>query len=114
MSEEEVREVTYEPLGGGEFGAAEIFAQGAAALDLAAIFALERRDVEGLVKVAREWTRMGAAVLEISGDDDAKKTPLKFGFRGEIAEEEKDGESEPSKSISEDKLQTGRLRLRKH
>jgi hypothetical protein len=112
MSEEEVREVTYEPLGASEFGAAEIFAQGAAALDLAAIFALERRDVDGLVKVAREWTRMGAAVLEISGDDDTKKTPLKFGFRGEIAEEEKNGE--PGKSISEDKFQAGRFRLRKH
>lgn len=114
MSEEEVREVTYEPLGAGEFGAAEIFAQGAAALDLAAIFALERRDVDGLVKVAREWTRMGAAVLEISEEDDTKKTPLKFGFRGEIAEEEKDGEPEPSKSISQDKFQAGRFRLRKH
>lgn len=114
MSEEEAKEITYEPLGGQEFGAAEIFAQGAAALDLAAIFALERRDVEGLVKVAREWTRMGAAVLEISEDADSNKKPFKFGFRGEIAEEEKDGESESGKSISEDKLQARRFRLRKH
>jgi len=114
MSEEETREVTYVPLDDKEFGAAEIFAQGAAALDLAAIFALERRDIEGLVKVAREWTRMGAAVLEISEDGDSKKTPLKFGFRGEMAEVEESGDSESSKSISEDKLQAGRFRLRKH
>lgn len=113
MSEEEVsKEITYEPLGGQDFGAAEIFAQGAAALDLAAIFALERRDVDGLIKVAREWTRMGAAVLEISDEGDSKKTPIKFGFRGENAEEEENGKS--SESNGEDELQAGRFRLRKY
>lgn len=114
MSEEETKEITYEPIGSQDFGAAEIFAQGAAALDLAAIFALERRDADGLIKVAREWTRMGAAVLEISDEDDSKKTPLRFGFRGEIAEEEESGEPESSESNGKDKLQAGRFRLRKH
>ncbi len=114
MSEEEPKEIGYTPLDEKEFGAAEIFAQGASALDLAAIFALERRDPEALIRVAREWTRLGAAILEISTDDDLKKTPLKFGFRGEEAEEESDGEPESSEGISKDELQARGFRLRKH
>lgn len=113
MSEEETREINYIPLDEKEFGAAEIFAQGASALDLAAIFALERRDSDALIRVAREWTRLGSAILEISTEDELKKTPLKFGFRGEEAEEN-DGESESSESTSKDELQARGLRLRKH
>lgn len=111
MSEE--LEIGYTPLDDKEFGSAEIFAQGASALDLAAIFALERRDPDALIRVAREWTRLGAAILEIAAEDDLKKTPLKFGFRGEEAED-KDGEPESSKSVSEDELQARGFRLRKH
>lgn len=113
MSEEEVQELTYEPLSG-EFGPAEIFAQGAAALDLAAVFAIERRDSALLIQVAREWTRMGAATAELSGEEQDKKNLNKFGFRSEVAEEEKDGESKSSKSDGEDELQARRIRLRKH
>jgi hypothetical protein len=110
---EDVTEIGYTPLEDREFGAAEIFAQGASALDLAAIFALERRDPEALIRVAREWTRLGSAILEIAAEEDLKKTPLKFGFRGEEAEE-KDGEPESSKSAGENELQARGLRLRKH
>jgi hypothetical protein len=108
MSEEEVREITYTPLSE-EFGFEEMFTQGAAALDLAAIFALERKDVEGLILIAREWTRMGSAIsgIEIVPEE---KNKLKFGFNKETVEEEEIGES-TSKSDGEDDLQgKGRLR----
>jgi hypothetical protein len=112
---EEVQEITYIPLSE-EFGAEEMFAQGAAALDLAAIFALERKDFDGLIRVAREWTRMGAAISGIDIPEEGKKV-LKFGFNKESVEEENDGEAN-SKSDGKDDLQSkGRLysyRIRGH
>jgi hypothetical protein len=102
--EDEVQEITYVPLGGQQFGAEEMFAQGAAALDLAAIFALERKDTEGLINVAKEWTRMAKAVSGVEALPEEKRLTMKFGFSQEIAEEEKDGEK-PSKSNGENKLQ---------
>ena len=104
-----MQEITYIPLSD-EFGAEEMFAQGAAALDLAAIFALERKDFDGLTRVAREWTRMASAVAGIDAPEEGKKVMLKFGFSKEPVEEDKDGETD-SKSDGEDDLQSkGRLR----
>jgi len=111
--EDEVQEITYAPIGTQEFGAEEMFSQGAAALDLAAIFALERKDIDGLVKVAREWTRMAKAVSGIEALPEEKRLTMKFGFSQEIAEEEKDGE-ESNKSDGENKLQSRGIRFRKY
>ena len=114
MSDEnEVQEITYMPLGTQRFGAEEMFAQGAAALDLAAIFALERKDIDGLVKVAQEWTRMAKVVSGVEALPEEKRLIMKFGFSQEIAEEEENGE-ESNKSDGENKLQSRRVRLRKY
>jgi hypothetical protein len=109
-SESEIEEITYAPLGGQEFGADEMFAQGAAALDLAAIFALDRKDFDGLIRVAREWTRMASVVSGIEAlPPESKREPLKFGFHKESAEEEENAENE-RKSDGEDDVQSrGRL-----
>ncbi len=108
---EEVLEITYVPLGDEPFGEREMFAQGAAALDLAAIFALEQKDVAGLVSVAKAWTKMGQVVAGLEDTPEEKKVFLKFGF-GKDIEEDKDGET-TSKSAGENELQDRRLRLRK-
>lgn len=107
---DEVVEISYTPLSD-EFGAEEMFAQGAAALDLAAVFALENKDFDGLIRVAREWTRMGTAISGIEAlPEDGKKLVLKFGFSKENEEEEDNGE-DPSKSDVKNNLQgKGRLR----
>lgn len=106
---DEVVEITYTPLSD-EFGAEEMFAQGAAALDLAAVFALEIKDFDGLIRVAREWTRLGAAISGIEAlPEDGKKLVLKFGFSKESEEEEDDGK-DSSKGDVEDNLQ-GKRRL---
>src|SRR5688500_6931192 len=107
---DEVMEITYTPLSE-EFGAEEMFAQGAAALDLAAIFALKKEDSDGLIRVARECTRLGTAISGIEAlPEDGKKLVLKFGFSKENEEEEDDGE-DSSKSDGKNNLQgTGRLR----
>lgn len=111
--EDEVQEITYIPLGAQQFGAEEMFAQGAAALDLAAIFALERKDIDGLIKVAKEWTRMAKAVSGVEALPEEKRLMMKFGFSQEIAEEEKDGK-ESGKSDGKNKLKNRRIRLYKH
>lgn len=111
-TEDEVLEITYVPLGDEPFGEKEMFAQGAAALDLAAIFALEQKDVAGLVNVAKGWTKLGLALAGIEELTEEKKVLLKFGF-GKDIEEEKSGET-PSKGDSENELQNRRARLRKH
>lgn len=105
MSEEEIQEITYVPLSAEEVGADEMFSQGASALDLAAIFAIERRDHESLTAIAREWIRMGKAISGMEVVPEDKKTKLKFGFNKEVEEEEngKDG----SKSDGEDDIQSG-------
>lgn len=109
---DEVVEISYTPLSD-EFGAEEMFSQGAAALDLAAVFALENKDFDGLIRVAREWTRMGAAVSGIEAlPEDGKKLVLKFGFSKENEEEEDNGEN-PSKSDVENNIQSKR-RLRSY
>lgn len=110
-TEDEVLEITYIPLGNEPFGEKEMFAQGAAALDLAAIFALEQKDVAGLVSVAKAWTKMGAVVAGMEDVAEEKKVFLKFGF-GKDIEEDKDGET-TSKSASENELQDRGIRLRK-
>lgn len=112
MNEDEdlVQEITYVPLGTHQFGAEEMFAQGAAALDLAAIFALERKDIDGLVKVAKEWTKMAKVVSGIEALPEEKRLTMKFGFSQEIAEEEENGEKS-SKSDGENKLQIRGFRL---
>lgn len=110
---DEVVEISYTPLSD-EFGAEEMFAQGAAALDLAAVFALENKDFDGLIRVAREWTRMGAAISGIEAlPEDSKKLVLKFGFSKESEEEEDNGET-PGKSYSKNEFQNRRARFRKH
>lgn len=107
-------ELSYSPLGEQEeFGAEEMFAQGAAALDIAAIYAIERRDSEMLVKIAREWTRMGSAISGIEPQEEPKKVIHKFGFGKENVEEEDNGESD-RKSNDEDKPKTRGIRLRKY
>lgn len=113
MIEEEVQEITYTPLGDQVFGAEEMFAQGAAALDLAAIFSLERKDADGLVKVAEGWTKMVKALSTIESLPEEKRLTIKFGFSQEIAEEETNGE-ESSKSDGKNKLQSRGVRLHKH
>ena len=113
---DEIQEISYTPLPE-EFGAEEMFAQGAAAIDLAAIFALERKDFDGLIRVAREWTRMGATISGVDAPEEGKKVVLKFGFSKEPVEEENDGETD-SKSDGKDDIQNkGRLysyRIRSH
>ena len=110
MSEE--LELSYSPLGEQEFGAEEMFAQGAAALDMAAIFAIERRDSDGLIRVAREWTRMGSALSGIEAPEE-KKIIRNFGFSKEIVEEEKD-EPTDGKGDGEVEPKTRGIRLRKY
>lgn len=108
---EEPQEISYEPLAEQEFGFEEMFAQGASALDLAAVLALERKDIESLIKVAREWTRMAKAVSSIETlPEDSKKTILKFGFNKE--EDVPSGNADSSDG--KDELQNRGLRLRKH
>jgi len=109
--EDEVVEITYIPLGNDPFGEKEMFAQGAAALDLAAIFALEQKDVAGLVAVAKAWTKLGQTVAGIEDLEEEKKVFLKFGF-GEDIEEEKNGEAS-SKGDGKDELQNRRIRFHK-
>lgn len=115
MSEEEpeVLEITYTPLGDEPFGEKEMFAQGAAALDLAAIFALEQKDVSGLVNVAKAWTKLGLALAGIEELTEEKSIKLKFGFSKESVEEEDNGET-PNKGDGENELQNRRIRFRKH
>lgn len=109
---QEVVEITYIPLGDEPFGEKEMFAQGAAALDLAAIFALEQKDVAGLVNVAKGWTKLGLALAGIEELTEEKKVLLKFGF-GKDIEEENSGET-PNKGDSENELQNRRARLCKY
>lgn len=88
----ETVEIGYNPLGDSEpFGMEEMFAQGAAALDLAAIFALERQDVDALISVGREWTRMAKAIGSLEVIDEEKRPKIKFGFGHYDEEEEQNG-----------------------
>lgn len=109
MSEEEVTEITYTPLSG-EIELDDVFGQGAAALDLAAIFALDRKDVDGLVKIAREWTRLGSALAGIESLPEENKKKINFGFNKEIVEEEKDDKADSESDGQNDIQSEGRLR----
>ncbi len=109
MSEEEVHEITYIPLSG-DIGPEDIFSQSAQALDLAALFAFERKDIEGMAKVAREWTRLGAALAGIEEvPEEQKKKIINFGFNKEIVEEEKDDKSDSESDGKDDIQSQGRL-----
>lgn len=110
--EEEVVEIGYHPLGDEPFGMEEMFAQGAAALDLAAVIAHERQDVDALIRVGHEWTKMAEAISSVEVVDDAKKPVIRFGFGQEILEEEEENGRDDSKGISANNHQSWQLRKR--
>lgn len=110
VDNEEILEISYTPIQGESFGVAEMFAQGASVLDLAAIFALENKDVDQLLRVAKGWTKLAATVASIEELPEEKKNIQKFGFGKENEEEEEIGETN-GKSNGKDNIQSkGRLR----
>lgn len=113
--EEEVVEIGYHPIGNQPFGMEEMFAQGAAALDLAAVIAHERQDVDALIRVGHEWTRMAKAISTVEVVEDEKRPVIEFGFGGGIhkKEEEENGRDE-GKSVSAHNSKSWQLRKRGH
>lgn len=111
--EEEVLEISYTPIGDEAFGAAEMFAQGATALDLAAVLALEAKDYDALLKVASGWTKLARTVASIELEPEEPKKVQKFGFSKENEEEEKNGKPDDSDGGSKNDIQ-GRGRLRSY
>ncbi len=113
QEEQEVLEISYTPIGDEPFGAAEMFAQGATALDLAAVLALEAKDYDALLRVASGWTKLARTVAGIELEPEEPKKVQKFGFSKENEEEEKSGKPDDSDSGSKDNIQ-GRGRLRSY
>jgi hypothetical protein len=110
QEDQEVLEISYTPIGDEPFGAAEMFAQGATALDLAAVLALENKDYDALLKVASGWSKLARTIAGIELEPDEPKKVQKFGFSKEIEEEEDNGKTD-SKSDGKDDIQSqGRLR----
>lgn len=112
MSEEdqEVVEISYTPIAGDDpFGVGEMLAQGASALDLAAVLALEKNDYKTLVRIGREWGKLAKVMAGIEIVPEENKKVQKFGFSKE--EEERDGKSDKDNSTGKDDIQSrGRLR----
>lgn len=65
----------YTPIGE-EISTASTFVQAAAALDLAAKFAVENRDSEQLAQVAMVWIEMGTRLNGGSGDEEEEDGDL--------------------------------------
>jgi hypothetical protein len=102
-----VKRAKFEPIGD-EINTATAFIQAASALDVAAQFAVESRDVEGLNTVASLYIELGARMLHaIDGEEDeddeidhealARKMPLGFNPHPVVVPVE-----EPEKEITVD------------
>lgn len=71
--------------------------QAANALDVAAKFAVESRDSDSLIRIAREWVEMSSRLAyDEDGPEDEEDEPIKirrFGFSlvSDTGEEEEDG-----------------------
>lgn len=110
QEEQEILEISYTPIGDEPFGAAEMFAQGATALDLAAVLALENKDYEALLRVASGWSKLARTIAGIELEPEEPKKVQKFGFSKETEEEEKSGETDRKSDGKDDIQSQGRLR----
>lgn len=86
----------YTPFGDSVFGMEDMFAQGATALDIAAIVAIENRDVKSLIKIGAKYTAMAAAIARIDVQPE-EEIRLGFGFCME-----REVEDDRSECIGED------------
>lgn len=71
---------SYIPFGESVFGMEDMFAQGAAALDMAAIMAIEAGDVEALIEIGGRWAAMAVEIARIKIPDDEEVIKVGFGF----------------------------------
>lgn len=112
---EETIEIRYNPIGDQPFGLEEMLAQSASSLDLAALIALNRDDVDALIRVGEGWTKLAEVMSSIESEQLPKKPVIKFGFRPEEPEEEgEDGRTDEDQGISANHNQPGKLRKRRY
>jgi len=85
--------LVYIPFGDTEFGMEEMFAQGASALDIAAVLAIQNGDVKSLINIGSKYINMANAIAGIqpNHNEDIK---LGFGFCMEREVEDVRSESE--------------------
>lgn len=69
--------LTYIPFGDTEFGMEEMFAQGASALDIAAVIAIQNQDVKSLIKIGATYINMANS---IAGIEPGAREEIKLGF----------------------------------
>jgi len=86
--------LVYIPFGDSEFGMEEMFAQGAAALDIAAILAIRNGDVESLINVGSKYIDMANAINGIEPHSQEIKLGFGFCMEGEIEDVRSDSECE--------------------
>lgn len=109
----EAIEIGYNPLGDQPFGLEEMMAQSAAALDLAAVFAHDRKDIDSLIRVSEGWTKLAKVITSLEVDDIPKKTKIKFGFGPDVDEEEEEEDGEPTDSTGVSPRYSQNAKLRK-
>jgi hypothetical protein len=116
-----VAKVKYTPIGDA-ISPESTFVQAAIALDVAAQFAVESRDIEGMNKTAELWIEMAKALMEIEDDESGPPTSREpVGFQQIIKTEEEDIDSvdrpksdeSPSEGESRVHPEHGKLRISK-
>jgi hypothetical protein len=74
------RHASYVPFGDSVFGMEDMFAQGAAALDMAAIMAIDAGDIGALMQIGAQWTEMATEIAKIKMPEDEDVVRVGFGF----------------------------------